>query len=81
MPTPAFAPVGSIGFKAAGEEELKHLLIPSPATIAQFIQNAFICIQSHEEDLLDLVPLNDEVGFQIVDVGQVKLKIKVFVVT
>lgn len=67
----------------AGEEELKHLLTPSPATIAQFIQNALSCIQSHEEDLLDLhsVPLNSEVGVQIVDGGQVKLKIKVFVVT
>lgn len=27
MPTPAFAPVGSIGFKAAGEEEKGYRLI------------------------------------------------------
>lgn len=66
----------------AGEEVIKELT-PSPATIAQFIQKALSCIQSHEEDLLDLhsVPLNSEVGVQIVDGGQVKLKIKVFVVT
>jgi acyl CoA:acetate/3-ketoacid CoA transferase beta subunit len=67
----------------AREEELKHLLTPSPATIAQFIQNALSCIQSHEEDLLDLhsAPLDAGVEVHIVDGGQVKLKIKVFVVT
>lgn len=53
-------------------EELKHLLTPSPATIAQFIQNALSSIQSHEEDLLDLhsAPLDAGVEVQILDVGQ-----------